>query len=334
MLDRQADHVAQRLALRGGGVVQQGTGGGQRGRQRLAAEGHQAGHAQLLAQAARAGLHVEVPVRQARAGDVVGDGVERGVIGQHFGRADALELAVELFRAALHQPQFAADEVEPCQADQRRGAALARDLRDGEQVVVDLVGQQCRIGQRAGRDHTHDLALDRALGGGRVADLFADGNRFAQLDQLGQVLLDRVERHAGHADRQAVGGAARGQRDVEQARGLFGVFEEQFVEVAHPVEDKRMGMRRFQLEILLHHRRVLVEGAVFRVDLQSRCGVFSHAVSNAWHAIDRSRAEGVQSRNCCTAAMGFHLIRPVPGGFRQNHGRSASRRGPRTGCRA
>nr|WP_249902458.1 hypothetical protein [Ralstonia pseudosolanacearum] len=257
MLDRQADHVAQRLALRGGGVVQQGAGGGQRGRQCLAAEGHQARHAQLLAQAACAGFHVEVPVRQAGAGDVEGDGVERGVIGQHLGGADALEFAVELFGAAFHQPQFAADEVEPGQADQRRGAALARDLRDGEQVVVDLVGQQRRVGQRAGRDHAHDLALDRPLGGGRVADLLADGDRFAQLDQLGQVLLDCVERHAGHADRLAVGGAARGQRDVEQTCGLFGVFEEQFVEVAHPIEDKRMRMRRFQLEVLLHHRRVL-----------------------------------------------------------------------------
>ncbi|MCL9850241.1 hypothetical protein MX031_01790 [Ralstonia solanacearum] len=114
MLDRQADHVAQRLALRGGSVVQQGAGGGQRGRQGLGAEGHQAGHAQLLAQAARAGFHVEVPVGQARAGDVVGDGAEGGVIGQHFGGTDALELAVELVGAALHQPQFAADEVEPC----------------------------------------------------------------------------------------------------------------------------------------------------------------------------------------------------------------------------
>nr|WP_231137483.1 hypothetical protein [Ralstonia pseudosolanacearum] len=124
-------------------------------------------------------------------------------------------------------------------------------------MVVDLVGQQRRVGQRAGRDHAHDLALDRSLGGGRVADLLADGDRFAQLDQLGQVLLDCVERHAGHADRLAVGGAARGQRDVEQTCGLFGVFEEQFVEVAHPIEDKRMRMRRFQLEVLLHHRRVL-----------------------------------------------------------------------------
>ena len=33
-----------------------------------------------------------------------------------------------------------------------------------------------------------------------------------------------------------------------------------------------------QRQVLLHHRGVLVEGAVFRVDLQSRSGVFSHAV--------------------------------------------------------
>jgi hypothetical protein len=39
----------------------------------------------------------------------------------------------------------------------------------------------------------------------------------------------------------AVGGAARGQRDAEDARGLFGVVVEQLVEVAHAVEHQHVG---------------------------------------------------------------------------------------------
>jgi hypothetical protein len=35
-----------------------------------------------------------------------------------------------------------------------------------------------------------------------------------------------------------------GQRDAEQARGLFGVVEKEFVEVAHPVEHQRVRVIR------------------------------------------------------------------------------------------
>ena len=270
--------MPQRLALRGRRVVQQCAGGGQCRRQRVRAEGDEACDAQLLAQAACAGFHVEMPVGQACAGDVESDGVERRIIGQHFGGTDAFEFAVELVGAALHQAQLTADKVEPRQADQRGCTALARQVCDGQQVVVDLVGEQRRIGERAGRDHAHDLAFDWALGGGRVPDLLADGDRFPQLDQLGEVLLGGVERNARHADRVPVGAAARGERDVEQAGGFLGVFKEELVEIAHAIEDKRVRMPRFEPQVLLHHRGVLVEGAVFRVDLQSRSGVFSHAV--------------------------------------------------------
>ncbi|MCY1226471.1 hypothetical protein D9M72_387000 [compost metagenome] len=64
-LDLQALHVAQRLALRSGGVVQQRAGRAQRGTQPGTAERVQAGHAQLLAQPARAGVLVEMPFGQA-----------------------------------------------------------------------------------------------------------------------------------------------------------------------------------------------------------------------------------------------------------------------------
>ena len=271
--------MAQGLALRGRCVIQQRTGSGQCGRQRFRAKGDEARHAELFAQAAGAGFHVEVPIRQARAGNIHLEGVERRIVGQHFGGADAFEFAVELVGAAFHHAQFAADEVEPRQAHQRRRAAFARHLRDGQQMVVDLVGKQRGVRQGAGRDDAHDLAFDRPLGRRRVPDLLADGNGFAQLDQLGKVLLGSVERDTRHADRMPVGTAACGERDIEQPRGFFGVFKEELVKVAHAVEDKRVRMPSLQAKVLLHHRRVLVERAVFRVDLQNRSGVFSHECS-------------------------------------------------------
>ena len=48
---------------------------------------------------------------------------------------------------------------------------LARMHR--EQQRFALVVEQFRIGQRAGRDHPHHLALDRPFGCGDVADLLA-----------------------------------------------------------------------------------------------------------------------------------------------------------------
>jgi hypothetical protein len=48
---------------------------------------------------------------------------------------------------------------------------------------------------------------------------------------------------------------ALGQRDVEGRRRRLGVLEEHLVEVAHPVEQERVGMRRLDLKILRHHRR-------------------------------------------------------------------------------
>ena len=55
-----------------------------------------------------------------------------------------------------------------------------------------LVAEQLAVGQRAGRDHAHHLALDRAFRGGRVADLFADRDRLAEPDQA-RGILDRTK---------------------------------------------------------------------------------------------------------------------------------------------
>ena len=89
----------------------------------------------------------------------------------------------------------------------------------------------------------------------RVLDLLADGDADALRDQLLQVLVGGVDRHAAHRDVGALMLAALGQRDAERARGDLGVVEEHLVEIAHPVEQQAIRIGGLDLEILRHHRR-------------------------------------------------------------------------------
>ncbi|CRD98738.1 Uncharacterised protein [Bordetella pertussis] len=168
-----------------------------------------------------------------------------------------MQLGLELGGRALGDMEGAAGQVEPGQAGAR--FALARDA-DRRQRAVGLGRQQGFVGQGAGRDDAHDAALDRPLGGGGIADLLADGDRFAQCDQARQVLLHGVHGNARHRDRRAVRVAALGQREVEQARGAFGVFIEHLVEVAHAVEQQQRPGLGFEAQVLLHHGSMAGQG--------------------------------------------------------------------------
>ncbi|EDT39106.1 hypothetical protein BamMEX5DRAFT_5104 [Burkholderia ambifaria MEX-5] len=227
----------------------------------MRAEAVEAGDVELVAQALRARSDVEVPSRHTldracACGRRVGCAVRR----QDLGWPDAFERGAELVGFDFGEPQCAAREVQPREADVDRDATLVVARAHRKQVDVVLVGQQGGIGQRAGRDDAHDLALDRPLRRGRVADLLADRDRFAHLHELRQILFDRVVRDAGHLDRRAGRCAALRERQVEQAGGFLRVFEEQFVEVAHPVEDERVGVIGLDAQVLLHHRGVASKG--------------------------------------------------------------------------
>ena len=79
--------------------------------------------------------------------------------------------------------------------------------------------------------------------------------RMPERDQLLQIVVGGMDRHAAHRDVGAQMLAALGQRDAERARGDLGVVEEQLVEIAHAVEQQVIRIGRLDLEILLHHRR-------------------------------------------------------------------------------
>ena len=119
-----------------------------------------------------------------------------------------------------------------------------------------LRGEQSVFRQGSRRHDTLHAPFHRAAGGGRVADLFADGDGLARLDELGQVAVDGVERNPGHGDGTPGRLAACRQRDVEEVCGALGVVVEQFVEVAHPVEQQGVRVLRLDAQVLLHHGRV------------------------------------------------------------------------------
>ena len=71
-----------------------------------------------------------------------------------------------------------------------------------------------------------------------------------------------MKRYAAHLDRHARRLPACGQRDVQEARGLLGILEEQLVEIAHAIEQQRLRMLSFQPEVLNHHWRMRLQGFV------------------------------------------------------------------------
>ena len=245
--------MGQRLSLGVLGIGEQRGGGGMRRGEAVGAEAGQAGHLELGAELALAERGVELPGRPvgdrgARLGER-----RRNVVAvdQHLGRGQPAEPAGQVALGAFGESEPAAAHRQPGQADRRSLPG------DGEQRRIAAVAEQRPVGERAGRDDADHLALDRPLGARCVADLLADRDRLAEPDQPRQVGVDRMRRHAGHRDRLAAGLAACGQRDVEQPVRPPRIVEEQLVEVAHPVEEERVGMGGLDAQVLLHDRRVV-----------------------------------------------------------------------------
>ena len=126
-------------------------------------------------------------------------------------------------------------------------------LVNGQHIGFGFVAQQRAVGERAGRDHAHHFALHGAFAGGDVAHLFANGDRFTEFDEAGQIRFDRVKRHTGHDHRFAIGLAALRECDVEQAHRFFGIGKEQLVKVAHAIKKQRVWVLGLEAQVLLHH---------------------------------------------------------------------------------
>ena len=153
---------------------------------------------------------------------------------------------------------FGLGEGEAAIGEVEAGDALLRGAGvDADQQVVGPGFQQALLRHGAGRHDAGHLAGDRAFRQGWVADLLAYRHRFAQPDQLGQVRLHSVKRHAGHGDGLAFGGfAPGGQGDVQQPGRFLGVLEKQLVEIAHAKEQQVVRVLGLEAQVLLNDWRV------------------------------------------------------------------------------
>ena len=88
-----------------------------------------------------------------------------------------------------------------------------------------------------------------------VFGLLADGDSESFTDQFGEVGFVGVRGHAAHFYGFAEMVSAMGQCDIECGGGFFGIVEEEFVEIAHAVEEQAIGMLFFDAPKLRHHGR-------------------------------------------------------------------------------
>jgi hypothetical protein len=121
-------------------------------------------------------------------------------------------------------------------------------------VEISILGNGARCNE------ADDIALDDGfrsalLGFRRIFHLLANRDAIAERDQLLQVIVGRMHRHAAHRNILPHVLAAFGQRDAERTRSLERILEEQLVKIAHAIEEQRIRIVRLDLDILLHHRR-------------------------------------------------------------------------------
>ena len=129
---------------------------------------------------------------------------------------------------------------------------------NGEQGGFGFVAQQLRIGERTGCDDSNHFSLHRPFASD-FAHLFTNRHRFAKLDESRQIVFQRMKRHTRHHHRLPARLPALRERDVEQSRGLLGICEKQLVKIPHAIKHQRIGKVFFQMQVLLHHRRVVRE---------------------------------------------------------------------------
>ena len=191
--------------------------------------------------------------------DARGQRVVRVLGNQYFGGAQAFD-----FRDKGRGLDFGGAKT-PGRQRKPGDADRSLFLPERQQQAVALVVEQRRVGQRAGGDDAHDFALDRAFRGVGIADLFADRDRFAPLDEPGEILLERMVGHAGHLDWLAGGGAAAGERDIEESRRFFRVAKKELVKIPHAIEQEHVGVLRLDAQVLLHHWSMVAKTGVVQV---------------------------------------------------------------------
>ena len=131
--------------------------------------------------------------------------------------------------------------------------AASRDT--AARKLFSLGSRNSRFGGRAGRDYAHDFAADEFFAGAGFLHLIADGYAVPGADQPRDVAFRGVIGNAAHRDRLALFAIARGQSDLQQARGHLRVVVEKLVEIAQAEKQQRLRMLLLDGVILPQQRR-------------------------------------------------------------------------------
>ena len=175
-------------------------------------------------------------------GDAGGDFTLGEPEGEHLAGVEAGEFAGQGLGAGFAGGQVAGGDVGVGQA---AGVAIANGHG---QVVVGFGLEPVLVEDGAGGDDAGDLAFDEAAAD--FADLVADGDAQAGLDEAPDVGGGRVVGDAAHGHAVAFAELAGGEDDLQDGGGAFGVFVEHLVEVAEAEEQDRVGLLLFYVKIL------------------------------------------------------------------------------------
>ena len=137
-----------------------------------------------------------------------------------------------------------------------RGAHRFAVRHEREQIAALALDDRA-LGRRPRREDAHHFSFDEAFGNRRIFDLIAKRDAKSMLDQLGDIAVGGVIRHAAHRRLVLLPLAARGEDEIENRRGFLGILEKHLVKVAEAVEEDGVGDLPLDVEVLLEHRREL-----------------------------------------------------------------------------
>jgi hypothetical protein len=231
--------------------------------QRLAAEGLEGEHAELIEELAARVAWIET------AGVGLGAGERALGLGRIEQPARQLVAAPDHELARPRGAQLVAHPLPAAGARALRGEELAGGgVEPGHAHAVGPRGQGGHerglagvegggVELRARRDDAHHLAAHHPFGGLRVFHLLAHGDAETLLHEPADVGRGGMVGHAAHGNRGTVLVLrARGESDLERPGGRDRVFEEELVEIAHAEEEKCLRMLGLHPVVLQHGGRL------------------------------------------------------------------------------
>ena len=176
-------------------------------------------------------------------------------LNEHLFRGKARQQFVDVLRVAFGHQVFARRNIE------QRKSHIGRAEMHGSQKVV-FPAREHIVSQRHPRCHQFgDASFHQFLGQFRVFELVADGHSISCPDQPRQVVVERMVRKTGHFCRGICPLlVAFRQGDPQHLRGRDGISAIRFVEVAAAKQQNRIGVGRFHVMKLPHHRSEFVFG--------------------------------------------------------------------------